>query len=296
MANDKVISRILGGLGNQLFCYAAARRMALVNNVELVIDDISGFVGDPYNRHYQLENFSIPCRKASYLERLNPFSRLLRYIMRYINSLRIFHKRSYIQQEFIDFDSRILDIKPKGNLYIDGLWQSEAYFKDVESTIRSDLQIKAPSDNLNVDMGARIQSGLSIAVHVRFFDAPDNDRANNAPGDYYVRAVEKMEKLVPDAHYFIFSDKPEAARACIRLPDERITCVSHNYGDENACSDLWLMSLCQHFIIANSTFSWWGAWLSNSTNKIIIAPGFEKRDGVSGWGFEGLLPDEWIKC
>ena len=83
MSNPKIIPRIFGGLGNQLFCYAAARRLALVNHAELVIDDVSGFAFDEvYQRHYQLDHFNIPCRKATAAERLEPFSRVQRYLKR----------------------------------------------------------------------------------------------------------------------------------------------------------------------------------------------------------------------
>src|SRR5690606_2338337 len=97
----------------------------------------------------------------------------------------------------------------------------------------------------------------------------------------------------PAAHYFIFSDQPEAARARIPLPNERVTLVAHNQGDEHAYVDLWLMTQCHHFIIANSTFSWWGAWLAEHADKQVIAPGFEMRQGTMTWGFAGLLPALW---
>jgi hypothetical protein len=132
-------------------------------------------------------------------------------------------------------------------------------------------------------------------VHVRFFDAPQEHGANNTPGDYYERAVTRMERIAPNAHYFIFSDQPSAARAKIPLPEGRITLVSHNQGDENAYADLWLMTQCQHFIIANSTFSWWGAWLAEYSDKQVIAPAFEMREGKMRWGFKGLIPEKWLK-
>jgi hypothetical protein len=294
---NKVIPRIHGGMGNQLFCYAAARRLALVNDAELVIDDKSGFARDHrYQRYYQLDNFHIPCRKATASELLKPFPRVRRYLKRAVNRRRSFHERTYVQQEGFDFDSRLLDFKPRGNVYLEGYWQSEDYFKDVESTIREELQIVPPTDPINLNMAARIRERVSVAVHVRFFDAPGNEGVNNAPADYYSRAVARMETLASTGHYFVFSDQPDAARVLLPLPDDRVTSVSHNRGDANAYADLWLMTQSRHFIIANSTFSWWGAWLADQVHgKIVIAPGFEMREGKMWWGFDGLLPEHWIK-
>ena len=293
----KIIVRIIGGIGNQLFCYAAARRLALVNNAELVLDHASYFVRDTaYRRNYQLDHFNIPCRKATFAEQLEPFSKLRRYIKRVINSRRSFEKRAYLQQEGIDFDHRLLTVKPRGTVQIEGYWQSEYYFQDIASIIREELSIVPPLDSDNLAMSERIHNyHHAVAVHVRFFDEPQTTGSNNAPTDYYRRAIAEMESIVPDAHYFIFSDQPAAARAYIPLSEHHITLVSHNQDDTNAYADLWLMTQCHHFIIANSTFSWWGAWLSPNVNKVIFAPGFEKREGVSSWGFKGLLPDQWRK-
>ncbi len=296
MSDRKIIPRIIGGLGNQLFIYAAARRLALVNNADLILDDVSGFAFDAvYQRHYQLDRFNIQCRTATAAERFEPFSRWRRAFKRHLNLRKTFEKRSYLMQEGIDFDSRLLNLRPRGVLYLEGYWQSENYFKDIEPTIRQDLQVKPPIDAENQRMAEQIHKCTAVALHVRFFDEPQFKGINNAPGDYYTRAVTAMEQQVPEAHYFVFSDQPEIARGRISLPDSRVTLVTHNQGDAHAYADLYLMTQCQHFIIANSTFSWWGAWLAAHTKKIVIAPGFKKRDGVMAWGFDGLLPDEWLK-
>ena len=158
MSNPKIIVRILGGLGNQLFCYAAARRLALKSDAELVLDDVSGFSRDLlYQRRYQLDHFRIPCRKATKAERLEPLSRLRRYLKRATNRHRPFQLRNYIQQAGVDFDPRLLMLRPKGTLFLEGYWQSESYFKDVEETIRSDLRIIAPTDRNNVNVAKRIR-------------------------------------------------------------------------------------------------------------------------------------------
>jgi hypothetical protein len=292
----KLIPRLFGGLGNQLFIYAAARRLALVNNAELVLDDVSGFTHDAdYQRHYQLDHFNISCRKATAAERLEPLARVRRYLMRRWNQRLPFAQRSFIVQEGIDFDTRLLQFKPKDRVYMEGYWQSEFYSKDIEATIREDLIITPPTDAANLAMAAQIQQCTAVAMHVRFFDEPQAADINNAPADYYARAINAMEKLVPNAHYFVFSDQPGAARARIQLSDARFTLVAHNQGAEQAYADLWLMTQCQHFIIANSTFSWWGAWLAAQPMKKVIAPRFEMRQGKMCWGFAGLLPKEWIK-
>lgn len=292
-----IIPRIFGGIGNQLFCYSAARRLALVNNAELAIDNVSGFAYDyKYKRDYQLSHFNIPCRFATSAERLEPMSRVRRYIKRKLNQRYAFENRNYLVQEDVNFDKRILNLKPKGIFYMEGYWQSEKYFKDIEAIIRKDLQICPPTNEANLSMAKKIEKYNSIAVHVRFFDIPNSEGINNTPRSYYNQAIETMKNLISDGHYFIFSDQPKAARTLVPLPDDNITLIEINNSDSMAYADLWLMTKCKHFVLANSTFSWWGAWLSEYSQKKIIAPKFEikSKNRVTSWGFDGLIPEEWI--
>jgi len=293
---NKVITRIKGGLGNQLFCYAAARRLALANGAELVIDDITGFVRDlQYRRQYVLERFHIPVRKATPSERMEPFERYRRGAAKFIAHRRPFYLRKYVEQEGFDFDRRLLDFKINGTVYIDGYWQSENYFKDVEQTIRDDLQIIPPEDTLNQDMAKRIGQCNAVAVHVRWFDPIGNDAAlNNVSASYYRRAVAEIERRVNNPHYFIFSDNPVSAMQILALPEACVTCMEHNRGDKNAYADLWLMSQCKHFIIANSTFSWWGAWLGGDREKVVVTPD-PKINGRAAWSVKGMVPNEWMR-
>ena len=291
----KIITRIKGGLGNQLFCYAAARRLALINNAELVIDDTTGFARDrQYRRKFALDHFHIPVRKATPAERLEPFERYRRGVMKWLSRSRPYGEKRYLVQEGLEFDERLLSFKAKDLLYVDGYWQSEGYFKDVEQIIRDDLRIVPPSDEQNQLMAEEIRKSQAVALHVRWFDAQDSTGSHNASADYYQRAIAFMDEKIDSPHYFLFSDDPVAARAKLALPEGRVTFVSHNQGDENAYADLWLMSQCQHFITANSTFSWWGAWLGCGKEKIVIAPDLH-IDGKTAWGFKGLVPKEWIK-
>lgn len=292
---SKIVLRIFGGLGNQLFCYAAARRLSLVNNAELVIDDVTGFVRDyEYRRRYMLDHFHIPARKATPAERLEPFERYRRGIMKWRSCQKPFAERHYLEQEGQDFDERLLALKVKGTLYLEGYWQSEGYFKDVEHVIREDLQITPPMDRLNQHMVEQIHNHLAVALHVRWFDAPNSATIHNVSADYYQKAINLIESKLESPHYFLFSDNPEAACMKFTLPENRVTCVFHNRGDENSYADLWLMSQCQHFITANSTFGWWGAWLGDNPDKIVATPDLKLR-GITSWGFDGLIPANWIK-
>ena len=291
----KLITRIKGGLGNQLFCYAAARRLALFNNAELVIDDVTGFVRDrQYRRKYMLDRFSIPARKATPAERLEPFERYQRGLMKWLSRRKPFAERHYLEQEGLDFDERLLALQVNGALYLDGLWQSEGYFKDVEEVIRKDLRIIPPEDDMNRRIAGDIRNTNAVALHVRWFNAPGHNATHNVSADYYQRAIALMESKIPSPRYFLFSDNPETTCARLNLPKDRITSVTHNRGDEKAYADLWLMAQCRHFITANSTFSWWGAWLGQGVDKIVVTPEL-KIEGKTAWGFKGLIPNTWVR-
>jgi hypothetical protein len=291
---EKVITRIKGGLGNQMFIYAASRRLALVNNAELVIDDVTGFARDyTYKRSYMLDHFNIKARKATPAERLEPFERYRRGVKKYMSRPRPFDKRSYLEQEGIDFDERLLNVKVKGTLYLDGYWQSEKYFKDIEDVVREDLKIQHPSDDVDLKILEDIHVSESVAIHVRWFDGPDSPQNYNVTDDYYERALNIIQKKTGSPKYFVFSDNLESAKRKLNLPEERTVFVSTGQGSKCVITDLSLMSQCKHFIIANSTFSWWGAWLGTYADKMIIAPA-RRIKGVCSWGFLGLTPENWM--
>ena len=296
---NKVITRIIGGLGNQLFCYAAARRLSIANNAELVIDDVTGFVRDyRYQRKYMLDRFHIPARKATSSELMEPFSRYRRGLAKLINRSRSFNQRSYLEQEGIAFDHRLLDFKVNGTVYLEGYWQSELYFKDVEDVIRQDLRIMPSEDVLKHEIAQRIRNSESVCVHFRFYDNQTcgKNETNihcNIKRDYYDRAVKEIMKRVVKPHFFLFSDNIQEARDMLNLPERDVTLVTWSICDDNTYADFLLMTQCNHFITANSTFSWWGAWLSNYEKKLIITPDVRTNE-VSLWGFKGLIPSDWI--
>lgn len=293
MPQPKVVARIAGGLGNQLFAYAAARRLSLVSGAELVIDDETGFVRDrTYRRQYALDAFGIGARKASRAEKLRPFERVRRGALRARSRRLPFSERTYVSQEGLDFDPRLLDLRPRRMVFLEGYWISEGYFSDVADTIRGDLQLAAPLSGDDRKVEAAMRAANAVAIHVRWFDKPGASGHQNAGADYYRRAVALMDSRVATPHYFLFSDDPQAARDHLALPPERTTIVDHNRSAATAYADLWLMSRCRHFIMANSTFSWWGAWLGSDAQKIVVAPSAQTVP-IPSWTFRGLIPAAW---
>ena len=291
----KLIVRLFGGIGNQLFIYAAARRFSIAFGYKLVLDDLSGFRSDTvYNRSYALDCFSISVTKAGSTDRLEPFPRLRRYILRLVNLFLPLNLRSYIQQEFLGFDPRIINLRPKARtIHFEGYWQSEKYFYDVESVIRRDLTFKPPTDSKNISVSKSIlmYAQNSVAIHYRFFD----EASANYLSKYYTDSISYFEHTLDTPHYFVFTDNPTEASKTFPLSLDRCTFVTHNQSPESSYCDLWLMSLCHNFIIANSTFSWWGAWLSPYKDKIVVAPKRVIKEDVGAWGFEDLLPESWLK-
>lgn len=297
-----VVVRMVGGIGNQLFIYAAGRRLAKVNNARLVLDIHSGFIYDVnYKQKYQLENFNLGS-DVILADRNSDLvlSRAYRFLFRKINRIMPFSIRKYISQEGRDFDSRILNLRFTGTIYLEGYWQSESYFFDIENQIREEFRIKEPKDIVNRQLGESISKVNAVAIHLRFFDiknkmlVTEKENNNNFFYEYYSTAIKKLSSLSKDPHFYVFSDKPDLAKKFLEVLGINYTLIDHNKGDENAASDLWLMSLCKHFIIANSIFSWWGAWLCNNENKIVIAPGSFKGKELEAWGFKGLIPKNWI--
>ena len=133
----------------------------------------------------------------------------------------------------------------------------------------------------------------AVALHVRWFEDPNSAKVHNLSIEYYRKAIALIEQKVDSPHYFLFSDNPAAAAQQIKLPKRNVTFVSHNLGDTNAYADLWLMSQCQHFITANSTFSWWAAWLGSNSSKVITTPLCSANTEVTAWNFDKLIPESW---
>ena len=167
--NKNITSTLWGGLGNQLFIYAASRRLSIKSGLDLLIDDISGFIKDKkYKRSNQLNNFHIPFyNEKKYTRRIKKFSSFDRRINKYINDFLPLNYKTYISQKSPDFDNRILILKPKRNIRIEGYWQSEDYFIDIENTIRDDLRFNNQLNHENIYNEKLIRNENSVALNIR---------------------------------------------------------------------------------------------------------------------------------
>lgn len=290
-----IFVRLFGGLGNQLFTYAAAKRLAIFNNCTLCVDSGSGFIRDRvYKRTYQLAAFEISSPTSIWGTLLGFIYTYSRRIIHSINNKLPQSNKIIVQQKQIPFDTALLTLQIKKPVLFEGFWQSENYFKDVESVIRTEFRFKQSvvSDILLYVQKLNITN--AVAIHVRHFKDEHHFNKGNVSNEYYKRAVEFFKTLIPDVEFWVFSDNPD--RALQKFIDNDIKChlISSIVKDTTEIQELFLMTQFRYFIIANSTFSWWGAWLSESKNKIVVAPAEVIDSGEGCWGFEGLLPREWI--
>jgi hypothetical protein len=154
--------------------------------------------------------------------------------------------------------------------YIVGLWQSEKYFIENEEIIRKDFEFKYPLKGLNKEIKEDILNNESVAIHIRKGDFLKHPEVGICTLDYYNKAIKYLIDNLNNPKFFIFSDNPKWVKENIKISKPSYY-VSNNSSDKGY-NDLHLMSLCKHFIIANSSFSWWGAWLSKNKNKIVIKP------------------------
>ena len=298
MKKSKLIVRLKGGLGNQLFCYATARRLALYSNAELILDDVTGFKYDyQYKRKYALDPFNIAARKVTYWERLEPFGRLRRLLKKKIAARKPLTSKRYIVQQGVSFQEELLTLHlQSGYTYFDGFGQSERYFSDIRDVLREDLCLTVPADNEVLKYQARIMAVESVAIHMRWFDNNIISSAN-VPIKYYENAIKIMKQKLLQPHFFIFSDNLSLASKLLSpyFSHHEFTIVMH---DKNAdpIIDFFLMSKCKNFVIGNSTYAWWAAWLAEIKGaSIIISPqlNVDANKNITAWGFDYLIPDRW---
>jgi len=291
----KIILRVKGGLGNQLFCYAAARSISIKNNAELIIDNISGFIRDvEYNRSYQLHHFNISGRTANYFERLEPFGRIRRKILCKLNDQRAFSQKTYLTDEKDDIFDELKNQGINCSVILDGYWQNELYFNDIKETIKEELSVIPPKDINNQNYAELISNKNSVAVHVRWYEKGIENSVNTLKLAYYKEAINYCEAYLEKPDYFLFSDDIVSAAKNIPFPEDRLTLVNINTSKEMAYADFLLMSKCKHFIIANSTFSWWAAWLGEQDATMILYPS-ESFQNSNNWNFIKLVPKRWTK-
>ena len=243
-----IISQITSGLGNQLFQYAAARRLAEYHHTPFKLD-LSWFNMQNF-REYGLNHFQIIENIASNEE------------------IEYAKQQNLIKEKHFHFNPEILQANPP--LYLSGYWQSERYFKDIEAIIHQEFTIKYPLNEANQQIAEKIQNCEAVSIHIRRSDYLVNLNHGVCWLDYYDRAVDFISSMVTNAFFVVFSDDSQWVTNNLNLKYPNLLVSINNAS--TAYFDLYLMSLCKYHIIANSTFSWWGAWLSQKPGKIVIAP------------------------
>jgi len=280
-----IIVQIIGGLGNQLFQYAFGRHLAILNNTDLKLD-INAF--NVYKLHnYGLNHFNIKENIATVKE------------IKQLKTNRLCRKIGWTKSSHViegaggAFQGHVLSLR--GNYYFEGYWGTEKYFKAITPIIKNDLALKMELTAESRNIANQIVSSNSISIHVRrgdYVSNPENLKIYNILSpDYYKKVVEFMAKRVSNPHFFVFSDDTTWVKENIKL-DFPVSYVNHNKADKNY-EDLHLMSLCKHNIIANSSFSWWGAWLNDHSDKIVVAP--QKVFVTQKLTAKDSMPDGWIK-
>lgn len=284
-----LIARVFGGLGNQMFIYANARAITLKNDSPLFLDNITGFKGDPYKRSWELDHFGIEYKTANKVDSLNFIcGRLIRKVLREFNQ-RILTFNYITEKNYERFDPAIKDFNIQHKTWIEGYWQSPKYFEEFRNTLCMEFAtVKSPiSDNGRI-LAKQMKDTCSVCLHARRLRnelvGEENAKIKTLSLSYYKASIEKMVHHYPDAHFFCFSDAPEWLKDNLKI-DYPVTFVSQK--NTHAYEDIWLMQQCKHFIISNSTFSWWPAWLGEASDKLVLSP------GLAYWDCKDILPQDW---
>jgi hypothetical protein len=292
-----IIVQLMGGLGNQMFQYAFGR--SLEERLQTKIKFDLTFFNNQINnkdiptRYYELENFNVTISEASLWE-INYYksfgrNRIVRQVFKvrrkYISSGNFYQEPTPAYQQGIEDADK--------NCYYSGYWHSEKYFNNIKPILADELTLK---DNFQIETPLldKIKKNNSISIHFRrgdYLTASVSKVLSTCALDYYQKAIIYIEQKIKDPYFFIFSDEPAWVEKNLKLKSP-FEIVYENQG-KNSYLDMILMSHCKHNIIANSSFSWWGAWLNCHEAKIVIAPA--KWYNNTSFNTFDLLPDSWIK-
>lgn len=292
-----IIIKLFGGLGNQMFQYAAAKALSINTDTELKLD-ISHFrrvVANESLRDYRLDVFP---NIKEFVATKHEISKLVhQYKFTFFNKIhKNFNKKilninkKYKVEKSLSYSPILLDRKK--SIYLDGYWQSEKYFDSVGDIIRDcfNLDFLRYHENLKPFIDKIQQQEASVSIHIRRGDYLSNPSANTYHGvadlSYYEKSIHRLiTSASSDLSFFVFSDDISWCKKNFIIP------YKHFYIDTGTdYHDLYLMSICKHHIIANSTFSWWGAWLNNNNDKIIIAP----KKWFAHQSPNDILPLNWL--
>lgn len=283
-----------------MFQYALGRQLAETNKTLLKLD-LSSFESD--HRKYDLHCFHIQAYPATSDEiadvqgKYGAIEEVTLKITRKLgfrgSALRLARKGAVVQEKQFHFDPHVLSVSKYS--YLDGYWQTEQYFPDVREILRQEFQVKYLQDSKSGSLSDLISRTNSVAIHIRRGDYATNSAYHHVHGlcslDYYHRSTQWMIDKISNPRFFVFSDEPQWAKENLKLGFP-VTIVDHNGGDRSY-EDLRLMSQCKHQIIANSSFSWWAAWLNNHPQKSVIAP--LKWFNNASFNASDLIPTSWLR-
>ncbi len=292
-----IVVRLIGGLGNQMFQYAAAKSLAHHHNTELFLDltFLSKSPEGAYTkRKFELNEFNIDAKIAdnNILQKFDlDAGKLITKIKSTVPNLF----KTLVYNEYgHDFNSFFFKLPQ--NTYLNGYWQNQSYFLSQQADLIKDFELKnKPGLDYQYFLD-RITTAHSVAIHVRRGDYATLESANKFHGlltlDYYKRAIKYLEARHHNLTYFIFSDDLNWCKLNFDFVSNA-NYIESNKMDLTPHEELLLISKCNHAIIANSSFSWWGAWLNSHSNKLVIAPNqwFNSNNKQP----LNLLPNNWIK-
>lgn len=287
-----IIVRTYGGLGNQMFQYAFGRALAVHQRTDLLLD--TTWHNAHPERPYALKAFQLKARLATkeQIEKYRQDQQLFGKLKRGWQGFLPYSWRYYLKEKNIfAFQPQVFQAGP--NVYLDGFWQNHKYFETITEVLRKDFQLKRPLSPKAVKYDRNIKRTKAVAVHVRCGDYLHDPAINSCHGTcskaYYKQAVRLLQKKFTGLTYFIFSDDPSWAKNNLQGVFPKAIFIDTLAAAESLC----LMSQCEHAIIANSSFSWWGAWLNPCQDKCIIAPRQWFKD--SALLKLSPVPPKWVK-